>query len=286
LAAGKQLNVEMTTPVFDQDSWMYKMVYPQGWAGFYVRAIQESGDDTVRRLQIVRVWPGSPADRAGLAVGDVITRVDGQSVTNIHEVLRPVFRRQGSAVALDVLRGELAQTASFVTTNHPYALPYDEMSSDLAANALDATWSLIEAGCQEVVSSNQWRHLAQEFQTVLARYPNTAALHNNLAVWYEMNQQVGPAIQHLNQAISVEPDNPLYRRNLSRVLASIGNFERCVERQRKWSNLHLPGFLAWSMLPTLTRSWLVTTTPSQPWSAVWGRILLTRNCGLRRDSCC
>lgn len=233
LAPGKQLNVGGTSTVSDIDSFAYRMVYPQGWAGFDARAVQDGGSATGRRLQIVRVWPGSPAEQAGLAVGDVITRVNGRSVTNIEEVLRPVFRRQGSAVTLDVLRSELPRTASFVTTSHPYALPQTEMSADLAAATLEATWSLIEAECQWVIGGNQWRHLTEQFQTVLQRYPTAGPLHNNLAVWYEMNEQVGSAIQHLNQAIAAEPNNPLYHYNLSKVLASIGNFERWAEEAEK-----------------------------------------------------
>jgi tetratricopeptide (TPR) repeat protein len=229
VAPGKQLTIEAQANVFDMDEYMFRMVYPQGWAGIYVRSISDEKDTTFRQLRIVRVWPGSPAEQAGLAVGDVITQVNGQPVTKVQEVLRPIFQHQGSSVALSLSREGLSTTVSLVTTNHPYTVPISDMTPDLNRDLIAATWPLIEAGCQEVISRNQWRELEQQFRNMLDRYPGAAAVHNNLGVWYEMNQEVGPAIQQLQQAIDGEPNNPLYHFNLSRVLASIGNFERCAE---------------------------------------------------------
>ncbi len=229
VAPYKRVNVEAQASVFDLDDFMFRMVYPQGWAGIDVRSIPDEKDAAVRQLRIVRVWPGSPAEQAGLAVGGVISQVNGQPVTKLQEILRPIFQRQGASVTLSLSRNGLSETASLVTTNHPYAVPVSEMAPDLASDLVTATWPLIEAGCQEVISRNQWRELEQQFRNLLERYPNAAAIHNNLGVWYEMNQEVGQAIQQLQQAIAGEPNNPLYHYNLSRVLASLGNFERCAE---------------------------------------------------------
>lgn len=205
------------------------IVYPQGWAGFDVRAIQDTQDTALRQLRIVRVWPGSPAEQAGLAVGDVITQVNGQPATNFLQVLSPILQRRGASIVLGISRGALAKTASLVTTTPPYKPPLGDMPADLSQDIFNATRPLIDVGCQQVLSSNQWREVEQQFRRVLDRYPNAAAVHNNLAMWYEANNEVGPAVQHVNQAITIEPNNPLYHYNLSRVLRSIGNFERCAE---------------------------------------------------------
>jgi tetratricopeptide (TPR) repeat protein len=229
VATGKIFSVGTQANVFDLEEFRFRMVYPQGWAGFYVRSIQDEKDAAVRQLRIVRVWPGSPAEQAGLAVGDVITQVNGKSVTRLQEVLRPIFQQQEASVALSLSRGGLSRTVSLVTTSHPYAVPVGGMTLDLARDIHNATWPLIEAGCQRVISRMQWGELEHQFRSMLDRYPDAAAVHNNLGVWYEMNQDVGPAIQQLQQAIGDEPNNPLYHYNLSRVLGSIGNFERGAE---------------------------------------------------------
>jgi tetratricopeptide (TPR) repeat protein len=229
IGPGKQLTVEAQASVFDLDEFMYRMVYPQGWAGIYVRSIQDENDAAVRQLRIVRVWPGSPAEQAGIVVGDVITQVNGQPVTKVQEVLGPIFQQQGVPVDLSISRAGLSRTVSLVTTNHPYAVPISEMSPALAKEVFDATWPLIAARCQEEFSNDQWREMGRQFRNVLDRYPGAAAVHNNLGVWHQINQEVGPAIQQLQQAIASDPNNPLYHYNLSRVLASIGNFERCAE---------------------------------------------------------
>ncbi|MCL4785956.1 MAG: tetratricopeptide repeat protein [Verrucomicrobia bacterium] len=229
VAPYKRVTVEAQPSVFDLDEFMFRMVYPQGWAGIYIRSIPDEKDAAVRQLRIVRVWSGSPAEQAGLAVGDVITQVNGQPVTKPQEILRPIFQQQGASVTLSLSRNGLSKTVSLVTTNHPYAVPTSEMAADLARDLVAATWPLIEARCQGEASVNQWPDLEHQFRNVLDRHPGAAAVHNNLGVWYQMNQEVGPAIQQLQQAIASDPNNPLYHYNLSRVLVSIGNFERCAE---------------------------------------------------------
>ncbi len=225
----KRLTFEAQLSLTDLHKSTLRMVYPRGWAGFDVRAIQDTQRTAVKQLRIVRVWPASPAELAGVAVGDVITQVNGQPVTQLQEVLVPIFQRQGASVTLGLSRNGLSRTVSLVTTHDPSIVPTSEMAPDLARELYSATWPLIEAGCQDVINRNQWLERGQELQKVLDRYPGAAAVHNNLGVWYEASQEVGPAIQQLQQAIASEPNNPLYHYNLCKVLVSVGNFERGAE---------------------------------------------------------
>ena len=53
------------------------------------------------------VQPGGPADRAGLKVDDVITRLDGQVVADPAAVVSAIERRGvGATVVLEVERGQ------------------------------------------------------------------------------------------------------------------------------------------------------------------------------------
>lgn len=228
LAPGEKWSFALSH-VFDIDSAFYRMVYPQGWAGFSLRSVSDPQDGSTPQLRVVRVWQGSPAEQAGLAVGDLITHVNGQQTTNIQEVLRAVFRKQGATVALGITRGESSKAVSLRTTSHLYALPFTDLPPDLARDLLDATWPMIDAAAKGLIASNEWRQVAQQFEGFLQRHPNVPAVHNNLGMWYDLYEEVGPAIQHLGSAAAGQPDNPLYHYNLGMVLASIGNVERAVE---------------------------------------------------------
>jgi S1-C subfamily serine protease len=50
------------------------------------------------------VVPGSPADRAGLKRGDILTTVDGEQVNSIKEVLKISRREPGQSVQIVFLR--------------------------------------------------------------------------------------------------------------------------------------------------------------------------------------
>ena len=226
LAPGKQFTVGPQTAALDFD---VSMVYPYGWTGFYLRTTQEDGFAAARQLRVVRVRPGSPGDQAGMAVGDLVTHVNGRPVTNIEEVLRPLTQRQGTSVELGIARGNISHTVSLTTIRNPNSLPFTDVRAELAAHVFDATWPLIEAACEDVISSNRWQELEQKFRSAMEGYPGVAALHNNLAVWYNTANKLGPAIQQLRQAVELHPENPFYHFNLSSVFCGIGNFERCVE---------------------------------------------------------
>jgi carboxyl-terminal processing protease len=60
----------------------------------------------VRALQITKIYPNSPAEKAGLKVGDIITEVDGKSIVggDINEQVSKVRGPEGSTATFTVVR--------------------------------------------------------------------------------------------------------------------------------------------------------------------------------------
>ena len=69
---------------------------------------------------VARVEPGGPAARAGLRVGDVVTRVNGQAVTPDQTLSRLVANvPPGQTARLDVLRNNRPQTLTVTVAKRP-----------------------------------------------------------------------------------------------------------------------------------------------------------------------
>ena len=81
----------------------------RGWSGLAVRglpaaAVDQNGEP-VHGVQIIGFYAGSRGPTAGLALGDVITTVDGSPTGSLQEFLGGVSRRApGTSVRLDVIR--------------------------------------------------------------------------------------------------------------------------------------------------------------------------------------
>lgn len=69
-----------------------------GRMGIAVLASDSAPDTTVSEsegMRVTKVIPGSPADRAGLEVGDVITAVDGKSVEDVDDFREAMGKADG-----------------------------------------------------------------------------------------------------------------------------------------------------------------------------------------------
>jgi S1-C subfamily serine protease len=73
------------------------------------------GVQDVDRAEVEKVVPGLPAERAGMKVGDVILRFNGQNVTDFPSLKRLVGQCEpGDEVAVDILRGGQRQRLTII----------------------------------------------------------------------------------------------------------------------------------------------------------------------------
>ena len=78
--------------------------------------------DDGKQTRLSQVWPGSPAEKAGLKVGDVVEEVGGQRVTSFDAMLDQLRKRKpGEEIAFKVIRGEEARTVQVKLTTRPGA---------------------------------------------------------------------------------------------------------------------------------------------------------------------
>lgn len=107
-------NFHVATTGFE-GSWD-RLVAGEVWGGHYdeVLAFEDrpllgvTGHSTEDgQCLITRVLPGLPAEKAGIAAGDIILKVDGREIDSFKELSRIVFRKKpGSTVTLRVAREE------------------------------------------------------------------------------------------------------------------------------------------------------------------------------------
>ncbi len=87
----------------------------QGWLGITVRPFEASSP------QIFKIAPGSPAEQAGVQIGDVITAFNGKELVD-YFALKYFVReaKPGDEVILDIMRGKKKVRIPMVASNMPY----------------------------------------------------------------------------------------------------------------------------------------------------------------------
>jgi predicted metalloprotease with PDZ domain len=103
-------------PEFDMVMPRFESIAERAVAGAEFTPINEGlagyfGTD--RGLLVVKVGPQTPAARAGLVAGDVITKVDGQVIDEVIELRRAVTRAGNETLKLEILRKGKARTLEF-----------------------------------------------------------------------------------------------------------------------------------------------------------------------------
>ena len=83
------------------------------------------------------VAPGSPADRAGLSVGDLVLTLDGKPIENGRQLHVNLYRRAvGDTVRLEVLRGDQPTTVTVSVTERADSLSAAMLPSDPRDNVV------------------------------------------------------------------------------------------------------------------------------------------------------
>ena len=81
------------------------------------------------------VTPGSPAEKAGLQAGDVITSVDGHPVHDGNDLVNPIAATPvGSKVTIDYVRDKSEHDASVVVADRTKIVPDDDSTDDTDAD--------------------------------------------------------------------------------------------------------------------------------------------------------
>ncbi len=92
------------------------------WIGVVPRSVEDvEGDPTRRGAEIDRVWPNSPAERAGLRRGDTVIRVDGEAVPSADDLRALVLTRAPDADVNVVVRRDERELAVIVHTVDEHA---------------------------------------------------------------------------------------------------------------------------------------------------------------------
>jgi len=203
-----------------------ELVFPLGWAGLSVADVKHvrfaqtnKAVKTAGQIRVVRVERASPAERAGVQVGDVITGLEAHAVANAAQVEAAILTRPQAFVTLTVLRAGEPRTVTLATVQPPGLPPMPTQTPGTEARLRAATQLLIEGNTAEAE-----RALAR----LLGSGANSAA-YNNLGVLYETKDELGKAIRNYQQAIQAGPNIALYHYNLGMALKSIGNLDRAAE---------------------------------------------------------
>lgn len=98
----------------------------RGWLGIEVERVELPGAATakVEGLRVTAVVPGSPAEQAGIAENDIITRLSGRESWNGRLAMEQIARaRPGEQVRISVLRGSEPMELTATVGERPPAEP-------------------------------------------------------------------------------------------------------------------------------------------------------------------
>jgi serine protease Do len=96
------------------DQLMAKGRVVRGWLGVVIQEITPEIAETIgvkEGILVSRIAPGSPAEKAGLKVGDIIVAIDGEKVREVRELQFRIMKTPPrTEVTLTILRGGKEQT--------------------------------------------------------------------------------------------------------------------------------------------------------------------------------
>jgi putative serine protease PepD len=96
----------------NQVAQIAKLLIADGKATYPVIGARVRSSDTTTGVELTSVEARGPADRAGLAEGDMVTKIDGRRVDTIEELIVAIrTRRPGEVVTLEYRRGNRTDKA-------------------------------------------------------------------------------------------------------------------------------------------------------------------------------
>jgi Flp pilus assembly protein TadD len=204
-----------------------KLVGGGGAIGWHLQDFR--GADGRSEVRITQLPPSSAASRAGLRVGDVITTLDGQILTNARQLTTTILLRPGAVVNLGVHRADAESVVAVTITPGTNLVRGPNLSAVATAQLVSqaAAWLGTKTGTTPDAAA-QARRFEETSGFSRSNQIRAAAL-NNLGVVYELDDVLGPAIRAYGRAVYLAPEVPLYRFNLGLALRKIGSFERAQE---------------------------------------------------------
>ncbi len=220
------------------------LVYPAGWIGINL-AGESQGEPAAaggplqrsNAARISRVWRGSPAEQAGLQVGDVISAVNGQPVTNQWQVRAAILSSLHQPITLSLQRAGQERAVALTPTAPSNAPALPGVPANVQKQLFDATWQLIAPGPRQRIAPGQTAAGQIALERLLGSFPDCAAVRYNLAFLHEAKEEMGEAIRHYRRAVELDPPVALYHFSLGLALRSIGNFDRALQELEEAARL-------------------------------------------------
>lgn len=170
---------------------------PTAYDGLTHRDIlQQSNDGLVRKTIVDRVEPGSPAELAGLKVGDVLTSVAGVKIESGIDVERALLdRKPGQSLAVTVQRQDQEQKVQLVVADivwQKLGVQFTPVASDvlqavnkqlhggLEVTAINQSGLAAKAGFKKgdvLVGLHNWETLSVENVNFVLNHPDLATFH-------------------------------------------------------------------------------------------------------------
>jgi serine protease Do len=117
---GNLITANLHVPVDTyRDTWE-RLAKGDSWGGRLGRGGDDAflgvqGDPEAKECRLLRIVPGSPAEKAGLKENDVVTRFGKRTINGYDELVAQIERRRpGDAVTLEVQRGDESVTVRVV----------------------------------------------------------------------------------------------------------------------------------------------------------------------------